>query len=140
MEMQNQTQKMLTFQVTILQELKYKNWEKVLHRHVPLHNWTVEHNYSILLNIKIENTNAKLTRHKKFSPNKTNLKRKQVEFYHGSNFSGRLLAKLNFGGMANFRVYFILCKDAHSYVTYNQRVIIYKEWNREFWWSSRRQL
>ena len=22
----------------------------------------------------------------------------------------------------------------------NQRVIIYKEWNREFWWSSRRQL
>ncbi len=66
MEMQNQTKK-----VTILQELKNKNWEKVFHRHVPLHNWTLENNYSILLNTKIENTNAKLTCHKKNSTNKT---------------------------------------------------------------------
>jgi hypothetical protein len=71
MEMQNQTKKNVNISSdnSTVQELKYKNWEKVFHRHVPLHNWTVEHNYSILLNIKIENTNAKLTCHKKNSTN-----------------------------------------------------------------------
>ena len=36
---------------------------------------------------------------------------------------------------------FIILKDTHSYGGGpDQRGFIYKEWNREFWWSSRRQL